>query len=81
MQAFGDLLRKKISGEEREPEAYVDTFYDDGGETEILRTRRAYTPRGERMKSLERPLSVFMEARAQVLDRIAAERAIQKMLD
>ena len=70
-------LKSEVRGCERR---FVETHYDDFGQHGELRDCPIYTERGVELIAIREIFSRFMDARAATLDRIAAERAVMRLL-
>ena len=67
-------LRTEIVGVERR---FFETHYDAGGQHGEVRDCPVYSERGEALLAVQTTFERFLSARAQTLDRVAAERALQ----
>jgi hypothetical protein len=56
----------------------VETYYDEHGQHCNFRNVPHYTDRGQKLVQLNETLSQFISARNATIDRIAAERAVQR---
>lgn len=70
-------LRSEVEGSERR---FFETHYDGMGQCGEVRDCPVYSKRGEALLSVQRTFTRFLEARAQTLDRVAAERALLRLL-
>lgn len=70
-------LRTEIVGVERR---FFETHYDAGGQHGEVRDCPVYSERGEALLAVQTTFERFLSARAQTLDRVAAERALQRLL-
>ncbi len=70
-------LRSEVEGSERR---FIETHYDAMGQHGEVRDCPVYSPRGKALLAVQRTFDRFLEARAQTLDRVAAERALLRLL-
>ncbi|SFR18880.1 hypothetical protein [Poseidonocella sedimentorum] len=70
-------LRAEIQGTERR---FFETHYDAAGQHGEVRDCEVYSPRGEELLAVQKVFESFLVARAQTLDRVAAERALLRLL-
>ncbi|SDY37278.1 hypothetical protein [Citreimonas salinaria] len=70
-------LRSEVRGVERR---FFETYYDDLGQHGEVRECPIYSDRGEKLLALQNIFARFMESRAATLDRVAAERAVMRLL-
>ena len=70
-------LRSEVEGSERR---FFETHYDAMGQHGELRDCPVYSKRGEVLLSVQQIFDRFVEVRAQTLDRVAAERALLRLL-
>ena len=70
-------LRSEVQGTERR---FFETHYDDAGQHGEVRDCPVYSPRGEALVAVQQAFESFLAARAQTLDRVAAERALLRLL-
>ena len=70
-------LRSEVEGSERR---FFETHYDAMGQHGELRDCPVYSKRGEVLLSVQQIFDRFVEVRAQMLDRVAAERALLRLL-
>lgn len=70
-------LKSEIVGSERR---FVETHFDNLGQHGEVRDYPIYSARGEELLSVQRAFLRFMDTRAATLDRIAAERAVIRLL-
>ena len=70
-------LKSEIAGYEG---VFVETHFDEHGQHGEVRDVPRYTERGQKLVQLAETLSQFVSARNAVIDQIAAERAILRML-
>lgn len=70
-------LQSEVVGSERR---FFETHYDAMGQHGELRDCPVYSKRGEALLSVQQIFDRFVEARAQTLDRVAAERALLRLL-
>ncbi|MRX50289.1 hypothetical protein GI374_07475 [Paracoccus sp. S-4012] len=71
-----DLGREIVTRERR----FVETHYDADGQQGEVRDIPVYSPRGEALLRLQETLHGFLLARDATLDRVAAERALTRLL-
>lgn len=72
-----DDLRSEIDGSERN---FVETYCDEDGVFGEVVERPVYTARGEALLDLKRTFEAFLSARDATLDRIAADRALRRLM-
>ncbi|MBM9595935.1 hypothetical protein [Roseitranquillus sediminis] len=70
-------LRSEIVGQERR---FIETHYDADGQHGEIRDCPIYSERGQELLLVRDTLSRFMAARDATLERIAAERAVLRLL-
>ncbi len=70
-------LRSEVEGSERR---FIETRYDAMGQHGEVRECPVYSTRGEVLLSVQKIFDRFIAARAQTLDRVAAERALLRLL-
>lgn len=70
-------LRSEVEGSERR---FFETHYDAMGQHGEVRECPVYSNRGEVLLSVQKVFDRFIAARAQTLDRVAAERALLRLL-
>jgi hypothetical protein len=70
-------LRAEVRGTERR---FFETYYDAAGQHGEMRDFPIYSERGEAILGIQDTLKRFLEARAATLDRVAAERALIRLL-
>ncbi|MGK7662072.1 hypothetical protein [Marinovum algicola] len=70
-------LKSEVRGCERR---FVETRYDNLGQHGEVRDCPIYSERGEELLAIQRIFARFMDVRAATLDRIAAERAVTRLL-
>lgn len=70
-------LRSEVEGSERR---FFETHYDAMGQHGEVRVCPVYSNRGEVLLSVQKIFDRFIAARAQTLDRVAAERALLRLL-
>ncbi|SFA84450.1 hypothetical protein SAMN05421688_1089 [Poseidonocella pacifica] len=70
-----DLRSEVIKVERR----FFETHYDASGQHGEVRDCPVYSERGEALLAVQTTFEQFLSARAQTLDRVAAERALQRL--
>lgn len=70
-------LKSEIEGTERR---FFESHYDVDGQHGEARDCPIYSKRGEALLAVKRTFDSFLHARAETLDRIAAERALLRLL-
>jgi len=70
-------LRSEIEGVERR---FIETYYDASGQHGQVRDCPVYSERGEALLAVQATFERFLSARSDTLDRVAAERALQRLL-
>ncbi|MCZ4368832.1 hypothetical protein [Sulfitobacter dubius] len=70
-------LKSEIEGTERR---FFESHYDEDGQHGEIRDCPIYSKRGEALLAVKRTFDSFLHARAETLDRIAAERALLRLL-
>ena len=70
-------LRTEVLGSERR---FIETHYDDLGQHGEVRECPVYSARGAELLAVQMKFRSFMDARSATLDRIAAERAVMRLL-
>lgn len=70
-------LRSEVQGTERR---FFETHYDGAGQHGEVRECPVYSQRGEALLAVKQTFESFLTARGDTLDRVAAERALLRLL-
>ena len=70
-------LRSEIQGVERR---FFETYHDDYGQHGEVRDCPVYSERGKALLAIRATFQQFLSARAETLDRVAAEHALLRIL-
>lgn len=81
LEALQGILEADLRSEIMEVERrFVETHYDADGQHGEVRDCPVYSERGNTLLALQTTFERFLTARAQTLDRVAAERAFHRLL-
>lgn len=81
IEAIAGIIQADLKTEIRATERrFFETHYDDLGQHGEVRECPIYSDRGEKLLALQKIFSRFIEARSATLDRVAAERAVMRLL-
>lgn len=81
LQAVRGILTAELQAEVQGIEQrFVETHYDAAGQQGEVRDCPIYSLRGEALLSLQKTFERFLTVRDQALDRVAAERALVRLL-